>query len=177
MSQVFSDVNKQPSLEWRCVNWKREIMAESGRWVSNIKVSILLKKGWFSNVSIFEMRRITHLHGSAHIGIALRVLIVCVLFFDLEETLKYLNIQKVWRKTQVYFNNVVKDILPVNFTKFLPLECCQMKTAFKTKRQCFFGSAGLVLELSANWFLKDYSMTFQSVQVIHILNIEHCSTI
>ena len=27
-SQVFSNVNKQPSLEWRCVNLKREIMAE-----------------------------------------------------------------------------------------------------------------------------------------------------
>ena len=30
-SQVFSDLNKQPSLEWHCVNWKVEIMAESGR--------------------------------------------------------------------------------------------------------------------------------------------------
>ena len=48
----FSDVNKQPSREWRCVNWKGEIMAESGRWVSNIKLSILLKKGWFSNVGV-----------------------------------------------------------------------------------------------------------------------------
>ena len=165
-------------------------MAESGRWVSNILFFSLFlyffiyfclysfKEGLILQCqSIPEMRRITHLHGSAHVANPLRVLIVCVLFFDLEETLKYLNIQKVWRKTQVYFNNVVKDILPVNFTKFLPLECCQMKTAFKTKRQCFFGSAGLVLELSANWFLKDYSMTFQSVQVIHILNIEHCSTI
>ena len=27
-------------------------MAESGRWVSNIKISILLKKGWFSNVRV-----------------------------------------------------------------------------------------------------------------------------
>ena len=44
-SQVFSDVNKQPSLEWRCVNWKVEIMTESGRSVSNIKISILLTKG------------------------------------------------------------------------------------------------------------------------------------
>ena len=48
----FSDVNKQPSREWRCVNWKGEIMAESGQWVSNIKLSILLKKGWFSNVRV-----------------------------------------------------------------------------------------------------------------------------
>ena len=53
MSQAFSDVNKQPSLEWRCVNWKREIMTESGRWVSNIKISILLEKGWFSNLRVF----------------------------------------------------------------------------------------------------------------------------
>ena len=29
-SQVFSNVNKQSSLEWRCVNWKGDIMAESG---------------------------------------------------------------------------------------------------------------------------------------------------
>ena len=27
-------------------------MAESGRWVLNIKISILLKKGWFSNVRV-----------------------------------------------------------------------------------------------------------------------------
>ena len=126
-------------------------MAESGRWVSNILFFSLFlyffiyfclysfKEGLILQCqSIPEMRRITHLHGSAHVANPLRVLIVCVLFFDLEETLKYLNIQKVWRKTQVYFDNVIKDILPVNFTKFLPLECCQMKTAFKTKRQCFF---------------------------------------
>ena len=29
-SQVFSDVSKQPSLEWRCVTWKGEITAASG---------------------------------------------------------------------------------------------------------------------------------------------------
>ena len=52
MSQVFSDVNKQPSLEWRCVNLKGEIMAESRRWVSNVKISIILKKGWFSYVRV-----------------------------------------------------------------------------------------------------------------------------
>ena len=28
--QVFSNVNKQPSLEWCYVNWKGEIMVESG---------------------------------------------------------------------------------------------------------------------------------------------------
>ena len=47
-------------------------------------------------------------------------------------------IQKVWRKSQVNFNIVVKDILQVNFTKFLLLECWQMKTAFQTKFQCIF---------------------------------------
>ena len=46
-SQVFFDVNRQPSLEWRC------------------KGLILLCQ------SIFEMRRITHLHGSAHFTIPL----------------------------------------------------------------------------------------------------------
>ena len=46
--QAFSNVNKQPSLEWHCVNWTEEIVAESGQWVSNIKIYILLKKGWFS---------------------------------------------------------------------------------------------------------------------------------
>ena len=29
--QVFSNVNKQPSLKWHCVNWREEIMAESGQ--------------------------------------------------------------------------------------------------------------------------------------------------
>ena len=42
--KFFSNVNKQSSLEWRCINLKGEIMAESCRWVSNIKISILLKK-------------------------------------------------------------------------------------------------------------------------------------
>ena len=44
VGKVFSNVNKQPSLEWCCANWKRKILAESGRWVSNIKISILLKR-------------------------------------------------------------------------------------------------------------------------------------
>ena len=52
MSQVFSDENKQPSLEWRWVNLKGEIMAENRWWVSDIKLSILLKKGWFSYVRV-----------------------------------------------------------------------------------------------------------------------------
>ena len=33
-------------------NLKGEIMVESGRRVSNIKISILLKKGWFSYVRV-----------------------------------------------------------------------------------------------------------------------------
>ena len=70
MSEVFSDVNKQPSLEWRCVNLKWEIMAESRRWVSNIKIYILLKKGLILLCqSILETERITHLHGSAHFAV------------------------------------------------------------------------------------------------------------
>ena len=40
MSQVFSNVNKQFSWEWGCINLKGEIIAESGWWVSNIKISI-----------------------------------------------------------------------------------------------------------------------------------------
>ena len=52
MSQAFSNVNKYASLEWCYVNLKGEIMAESGRWVSNVKNSILLKKGWFSCVIV-----------------------------------------------------------------------------------------------------------------------------
>ena len=44
----FFWLNKQPSLEWHCINLKGEIMAESHWWVSNIRISILLKKGWFS---------------------------------------------------------------------------------------------------------------------------------
>ena len=31
---------------------KGEIFAQSGGWVSNIKISILLKKGWFSYVIV-----------------------------------------------------------------------------------------------------------------------------
>ena len=75
MSQVFSDVNKQPSLEWRCVNWKGEIMAESGRRVSNIKISILLKKGWLSYVRVsLKWERVSYLHGLAHITVPLNFL-------------------------------------------------------------------------------------------------------
>ena len=65
-------------------------------------------------------------------------LIVCVLFLIWKKHSNILSIQKIWRKSPIYFENVVKDILPLNFTKFQPLECWQMKTAFKTKLQCFF---------------------------------------
>ena len=64
-------------------------------------------------------------------------MVVCG-FFDLEEAFKYSNIQKVWWKSQVNFDNIAKDVLPVNFSKFLPLEYCQMKTAFKIILQCIF---------------------------------------
>ena len=50
-------------------------MAESHCWVSNIKISILLKKGGFSYVrcqSILETRRITRSHGSALFTIPLK---------------------------------------------------------------------------------------------------------
>ena len=52
MLQVLFIANKQPSLEWRCINSKGEIMVESSRSVLNIKISILLKKGWFSCVRV-----------------------------------------------------------------------------------------------------------------------------
>ena len=46
-------------------------MAESCWWVSNIKISILLKKRWFYCQSILEMRQISHLHGLALFAIPL----------------------------------------------------------------------------------------------------------
>ena len=52
MSQDFPDGNKQPSLKWHCINLQGEIMPESCWWVSNIKISILLKKGWFTYVNV-----------------------------------------------------------------------------------------------------------------------------
>ena len=62
MSQVFSDVNKQPSLECRCVKWKGEIMAGSDQWVSNIKISVLLKKGSFSYVRVYLKQEEYHIY-------------------------------------------------------------------------------------------------------------------
>ena len=58
----FSGENKQPSLEWRCVHLLGEIIAESRRWVSNIKISVLLKKGWFSDVRVSLKREEWHIH-------------------------------------------------------------------------------------------------------------------
>ena len=47
-------------------------MAKSCQWVSNMKMSILLKKG-FSYVRVsLKKRRISHLSGSAHFTIPLR---------------------------------------------------------------------------------------------------------
>ena len=37
-------------------------MAESGRWVSNIKISILLKKGWFSYVRVSLKQEEYHIY-------------------------------------------------------------------------------------------------------------------
>ena len=65
-------------------------------------------------------------------------MIVCFLHFDLEEAFKYSNIKKVWWKSQVKFDDIAKDVLSVNFTKFLPFEYCQMKTAFKILFQSIF---------------------------------------
>ena len=64
----------------------------------------------------------------------------CLWFFLIwkKQIFKYSNIQKVWWKSKVNFDNSAKDVLPVNFSKFLPLEYCQMKTTFKILLQCIF---------------------------------------
>ena len=41
--KVFSNENKQPSLEWRCVHLLGEIMAENCWWVLKVVISILFK--------------------------------------------------------------------------------------------------------------------------------------
>ena len=61
-SLVFSDEDKQLSLTWCCINLYGETMAESRLWVSNIKISILLKKGWFSNVRVSLKRDEYHIY-------------------------------------------------------------------------------------------------------------------
>ena len=67
MSQVFSDVNQQPSLEWCYVNLNGEIMVSIK--YQNLhyfkEVLILLCQ------SVFETRKITHLHGLADFTIPL----------------------------------------------------------------------------------------------------------
>ena len=40
-------------LEWLWVYLQGEIMAESGRWVLNVIIFIVLKMGWFSYVRVF----------------------------------------------------------------------------------------------------------------------------
>ena len=55
-------VRKQPSLEWRCVYFWAEIMAESRWWVSNVTISILLKKGWFPYVIVSLKRDEYHIY-------------------------------------------------------------------------------------------------------------------
>ena len=62
MSQFFSDENRQPPPEWRCVNLYGAIMAESRRWVSNMKMSILLKKWWFSYVRVSLKQEEYHIY-------------------------------------------------------------------------------------------------------------------
>ena len=59
MSQVSSDVNKQHSLECRCVNWKEKIMAESIKYqnIHSFKEELILLCQ-----SILETSRITQLH-------------------------------------------------------------------------------------------------------------------
>ena len=62
MPQVFSYVNKQSSLEWHCTNWKGEIIAESGPWLSNTKISILLEKGRLCYVRVSLKREEQHIY-------------------------------------------------------------------------------------------------------------------
>ena len=62
MSQVFSDENKRPFLKWCCTDLWGEIMAESCQWVSNIKISILLKKGWFTYAKVSLKRDEFHIY-------------------------------------------------------------------------------------------------------------------
>ena len=70
MSQLFSDVNKQPSLGWRCVNLKGEIIG--GISLASTKYQNLhtFKEGLILLCqNILETRRVTHLHGSPHFTI------------------------------------------------------------------------------------------------------------
>ena len=73
MSQVFCDVNKQPSLEWHCVNFKEKLGWQVAGEYQILK-SPFLKEGLILlGQSILETRRITHLHGSAHFTIPIKL--------------------------------------------------------------------------------------------------------
>ena len=71
MSQVISKLNKQPSLEWLCVNLKGEINGK--KWLVSIKYqNLYFFKGLILLCqSVLETRTITHLYGSAHFTIPL----------------------------------------------------------------------------------------------------------
>ena len=56
----FSDENRQ--LEWRCVNLQGAIREESHRSVLNMKISIHLKKGWFSYVRVSLKQEEHHIY-------------------------------------------------------------------------------------------------------------------
>ena len=62
MSQVFPNESKQTSLEWYYVYLWEEIMMESWQWVSNVTISILLKKGWFSYVKVSLKQEDYHIY-------------------------------------------------------------------------------------------------------------------
>ena len=136
MPQVSSDVNKQSSLELRCVNLKGEIIAESCWWVWNIKIPILLI---LLCQSILETRRITHLHGSAHFTIPLTestcetrkkvIYFIWKAFFVIEiikfELLRYSNVMtsasvQTWNTKQILLNNLrSKHSLVIKFGQFM----------------------------------------------------------
>ena len=56
----ISDENRQ--LEWRCVNLQGAIRAESHRSALNMKISIHLKKGWFSYVRVSLKQEEHHIY-------------------------------------------------------------------------------------------------------------------
>ena len=49
---LVRSANRQPSVEWHCINLQGAMMVESHWWVSNMKISILLKRLWSSYVSV-----------------------------------------------------------------------------------------------------------------------------
>ena len=62
MSQDFLDENEQTSLQWGCINLQGDIIDESRRWVLNIKISVLLKKGWISYARVCLRRDEYHIY-------------------------------------------------------------------------------------------------------------------